>query len=34
LLALGLVAVLLVQGGGFMSLDGLLAGRTARSHSA
>jgi putative oxidoreductase len=34
LLALGLVAVLLVQGGGFMSLDRLLAGRNARTHGA
>ena len=34
LLALGLVAVLLVQGGGFMSLDRLLASRSARAHSA
>jgi len=34
LLALGLVAVLLVQGGGFISLDRLLASRSARAHSA
>ncbi len=34
LLALGLVAVLLVQGGGLLSLDRLLASRSARTHSA
>ena len=34
LLALGLVAVLLVQGGGLMSLDRLLASRSARAHNA
>jgi putative oxidoreductase len=34
LLALGLVAVLFVQGGGFMSLDRLLTSRSARAHRA